>query len=70
MVTERSGVEPTDELRWEPLALLCKWPEQVAQKEIRSPTLFWAFASKRACKIGSAERTLYGRVSPITRQGG
>jgi len=36
----RSRVEPTDE--WEQVALLCRWPEQLAYEEIRPLTLFGA----------------------------
>jgi len=31
--TRRRRIEPTDE--WEQLALLCRWPEQLAYEEIR-----------------------------------
>jgi hypothetical protein len=63
----RSRVEPTDELRWEQRALMCKWPEQLAYKEISLLPLFGASVSERARETVSAERTLYRRVSPTTK---
>jgi hypothetical protein len=42
----RSRVEPTDE--WEQLALLCRWPEQLAYEEIRPLTLFGASVARSA----------------------
>jgi hypothetical protein len=66
----RSCLEPSEEHRWEQLALLCKWPEQSAYEEIHPLTLFGAFGSEWARKIGFDECTLYRSVSPITRLGG
>jgi hypothetical protein len=56
----RTRVEPTEE--WEQLALLCRWPEQLAYEEIRPLTLFGASVAERAGETGTAERTLYRRV--------
>ena len=42
----RSRIEPTEE--WEQLALLCRWPEQLAYEEIRPLTLFGASVAERA----------------------
>jgi hypothetical protein len=66
----RSRVEPTDELRSEQRALLCNWPEQLAYNEIRPLPLFGASVLERARETVSVERTLYRRVSPITRPRG
>jgi hypothetical protein len=63
----RSRVEPTDE--WEQLALLCRWPEQLAYEEIRPLTLFGASVPERARETGSAERTLYRRVKRFEEEG-
>jgi hypothetical protein len=63
----RSRVEPTDE--WEQLALLCRWPEQLAYEEIRPLTLFGASVPERARETRSAERTLYRRVGRFEEEG-
>ena len=63
----RSRVEPTDE--WEQLALLCRWPEQLAYEEIRPLTLFGAPVAARASEIGTAERTLYRRLGRFEDEG-
>jgi hypothetical protein len=42
----RERVEPTKE--WEQLALLCRWPEQLAYEEIRPLTLFGGSVAERA----------------------
>ena len=63
----RSRVDPTDD--WEQLALLCRWPEQLAYEEIRPLTLFGASVPERARQTGSAERTLYRRVGRFEEEG-
>lgn len=63
----RSRVEPTDE--WEQLALLCRWPEQLAYEEIRPLTLFGASVAERAVETGSGERTLYRRLGRFEEEG-
>ncbi len=63
----RSRVVPTDD--WEQLALLCKWPEQLAYEEIRPLTLFGASVAERARETGSAERTLYRKVDRFEKEG-
>ena len=63
----RSGVEPTE--NWEQLALLCKWPEQLAYEEIRPLTLFGASVVERASETGSAKRTLYRRLGRFEKEG-
>jgi len=63
----RSRVEPTD--NWEQLALLCKWPEQLAYEEIRPLTLFGTSVAERARETGSAERTLYRKVDRFEKEG-
>ena len=63
----RSRVEPTD--NWEQLALLCKWPEQLAYEEIRPLTLFGASVAERARETGSNERTLYRKVDRFEKEG-
>lgn len=50
----RERVEPTEE--WEQLALLCRWPEQLAYEEIRPLTLFGVSVAERARETGTAER--------------
>ena len=52
----RRRVEPTDE--WEQVALLCRWPEQLAYEEIRPLTLFGASVARSAGSraAGSARR--------------
>ncbi len=56
----RSRVEPTDELRWEQLQILCAWPDQPAYEEIRPLTLFGSLAPVRARETGVGERELRG----------
>ncbi len=63
----RRRVEPTEE--WEQLALLCKWPEQLAYEEIRPLTLFGFSVAERAGETGSAERTLYRKLGRFEEQG-
>src|SRR5215211_2557608 len=63
----RERVEPTEE--WEQLALLCRWPEQLAYEEIRPLTLFGASVAERARETGTAERTLYRRVGRFEEEG-
>jgi putative transposase len=63
----RSRVEPTEE--WEQLALLCKWPEQLAYEEIRPLTLFGVSVAERARETGTPERTLYRRVGRFEEEG-
>jgi putative transposase len=65
----RRRVEPTDELRWDQLALLCKWPEQLAYEEIRPLTLFGTSVAQRAEETGSAERTLYRKIERFEKEG-
>lgn len=65
--TRRRRIEPTDE--WEQLALLCRWPEQLAYEEIRPLTLFGASVARRAGETGSAERTLYRKVARFEEEG-
>ncbi len=62
----RSRVEPTDNR--EQLALLCKWPEQLAYEEIRPLTLFGASVAERARETGSAERTLYRKSIALRKR--
>ncbi len=63
----RRRIEPTDD--WEQLELLCRWPEQVAYEEIRPLVLFGHSVAERARAIGSAERTLYRKVSRFGSEG-
>jgi hypothetical protein len=63
----RSRVEQTDER--EQLALLCRWPEQLAHEEIRPLTLFGASVPQRSRETGSAELTLYRRVGRFEEEG-
>lgn len=65
--TRRRRIQPTDE--WEQLALLCRWPEQLAYEEIRPLTLFGASVARRAGETGSAERTLYRKVARFEEEG-
>ncbi|QIN82826.1 helix-turn-helix domain-containing protein [Rubrobacter tropicus] len=65
--SERRRVDPTDE--WEQLALLCRWPEQLAYEEVRPLTLFGASVAQRASETGSAERTLYRKVARFEEEG-
>lgn len=63
----RRRIEPTDD--WEQLELLCRWPEQVAYEEIRTLVLFGDSVADRARVTGSAERTLYRKVSRFGSEG-
>ena len=63
----RERVEPTEE--WEQLALLCRWPEQLAYEEIRPLTLFGASVAERALETGTAERTLFRRLGRFEEAG-
>jgi Helix-turn-helix domain len=63
----RERVEPTEE--WEQLALLCRWPAQLAYEEIRPLTLFGGSVAERARETGTAERTLYRRVGRFEEEG-
>lgn len=63
----RERTAPTEE--WEQLALLCRWPEQLAYEEIRPLTLFGASVAERARETGAAERTLYRRVARFEEEG-
>jgi putative transposase len=65
--TRRRRVEPTDD--WEQLALLCRWPEQLAYEEIRPLTLFGSPVSERATETGSGERTLYRKLGRFEAEG-
>jgi len=47
--TKRRRVAPTDE--WEQLALLCRWPEQLAYEEIRPLVLFGSWVAERAEEV-------------------
>ena len=50
----RERIQPTEE--WEQLALLCRWPEQLAYEEIRPLTPFGASVAERARETGAAQR--------------
>ncbi len=65
--TRRGRVDPTDE--WEQLALLCRWPEQLAYEEIRPMVLFRFPAAERAEETGSSERTLYRKAARFGKEG-
>jgi putative transposase len=63
----RRRVEPTDD--WEQLEFLCRWPEQLAYEEIRPLVLFGDSVAERARVTGSAERTLYRKISRFELEG-
>src|SRR5215217_486246 len=63
----RRRIEPTDD--WEQIQLLCRWPEQVTYEEIRPLVLFGDSVAERARVTGSAERTLYRKVSCFESEG-
>lgn len=65
--TRRGRVDPTDE--WEQLALLCRWPEQLAYEEIRPMVLFRFPAAERAEETGFSERTLYRKAARFGKEG-
>jgi hypothetical protein len=64
-----SGSSPPRSLEWEQLALLCRWPEQLAYEEIRPLTLFGSSVAERSRETGTAERTLYRRLSRFEKEG-
>lgn len=63
----RRQAEPTD--KWEQLKLLCRWPEQSANEEIRPLVLFGLPVAERAEETGSSERTPYRRISRFESEG-
>ena len=63
----RRRVEPTED--WEQLALLCRWPEQLAYEEIRPLTLFGGPVVERARETGAGERTLYRKLARFQEEG-
>jgi hypothetical protein len=65
----RSRVEPTAELRWEQLQILCAWPEQLAYEEILPLTLLGSPVPGRARETGVGERTLYRRLARFEAEG-
>ena len=63
----RRRIEPNED--WEQLALLCRWPEQLAYEEIRPLTLFGSPVVERARETGAGERTLYRKLARFEEEG-
>ena len=67
---ETRRVDPTEELHWEQLELLCDWPEQRDYELIRPLVLFGSPAAARAEETGAAsERTLQRRAKRFEAEG-
>ena len=63
MVRKRHRVEPTEELRWDQLELLLKWPEPREYELLRPVVVFGSSIAQRARETGVvSERTLRRRV--------
>ncbi|MDQ3639183.1 MAG: helix-turn-helix domain-containing protein, partial [Actinomycetota bacterium] len=66
----RRRVEPTDELRWEQIELLCGWPEQRDYELIRPLVLFGSSSDERSRETGaSSGRTLRRRAARFEAEG-
>ncbi|MBA3953595.1 MAG: hypothetical protein H0X57_17160, partial [Rubrobacter sp.] len=66
----RRRVEPTDELRWEQIELLCDWPEQRDYELIRPLVLFGSSSDERSRETGaSSGRTLRRRAAHFEAEG-
>lgn len=63
----RRRIELTED--WGQLALLCRWPEQLAYEEIRPLTLFGSPVAERARETGAGERTLYRKLARFEELG-
>ena len=66
----RRKVEHTEELRWDQLELLLKWPEQREYELLRPVVVFGGFIAQRARETGVvSERTLRRRADGFDEEG-
>lgn len=66
---KRRRVDPTEELRWEQLELLCFWEEQREYERIRPLVLFGEPVPERSAETGVSERTLYRKIASFREEG-
>ena len=56
-------LDPTDEIGWEQLELLCTSEAQRRYEQLRPSALFGSPVPERAAETGVSERTLYRRLA-------